>query len=63
MTEDSKQQANLAVNVLRKFLYQEHGWTEPIDSLVQFYMGYTHHPLIVERSSIRGFAADCPILI
>lgn len=34
MTEDSKQQANLAVNVLRKFLYQEHGWTEPIDSLV-----------------------------
>lgn len=34
MTEDSKQQANSAVNVLRKFLYQEHGWTEPIDSLV-----------------------------
>ena len=34
MTEDNKQQANLAVNVLRKFLYQEHGWTEPIDPLV-----------------------------
>lgn len=34
MTEDSKQQANLAVNVLRKLLYQEHGWTEPSDPLV-----------------------------
>lgn len=34
MTEDNKQQANLAVNVLRKFLYQEHGWTEPSDPLV-----------------------------
>ena len=34
MTEDSKQQANLAVNVLRKLLYQEHGWAEPSDPLV-----------------------------
>lgn len=34
MTEDSKQQANLAVNVLRKFLYQEHGWAEPAAPLV-----------------------------
>lgn len=34
MTEDSKQQANLAVNVLRKLLYQEHGWSEPSNPLV-----------------------------
>ena len=34
MTEDGKQQANLAVNVLRKLLYQEHGWAEPSDPLV-----------------------------
>lgn len=34
MTEDSKQQANLAVNVLRKLLYQEHGWSEPSNLLV-----------------------------
>ena len=31
MTEDSKQQANLAVNALRKLLYQEHGWAEPTE--------------------------------
>ena len=31
MTEDSKQQANLAVNVLRNLLYQEHGWAEPAE--------------------------------
>ena len=34
MEIDSKQQANLAVNVLRKLLYREHGWTEPSDLLV-----------------------------
>ena len=34
MEIDSKQQANLSVNVLRKLLYQEHGWPEPSDLLV-----------------------------